>query len=149
MSNPDNPHPQVRIALFPGSFDPFTSGHEAIVRRSLAIFDKVYVAVGVNTDKHYMFSPSERLQQIQTIFAHETRVQALAFSNMTVDICHQVGAKFIVRGVRNARDLEYEQTIASVNRELDPTIETVILLADLEHKDISSTLERERLSHHQ
>lgn len=119
------------------------------MRRSLAIFDKVYVAVGVNTDKHYMFSPSERLQQIQTIFAHETRVQALAFSNMTVDICHQVGAKFIVRGVRNARDLEYEQTIASVNRELDPTIETVILLADLEHKDISSTLERERLSHHQ
>ncbi len=139
----------MRIAIFPGSFDPFTSGHEAIVQRSLALFDKVYVAIGVNTDKHYMFSPEERLRQIRSVFANEPKVEALAFGNMTVDLCHQVGAKFIVRGVRNVRDLEYEQTIASVNRELDPTIDTVILLSDLQHKDISSTIERERLSHQQ
>lgn len=137
----------MRIALFPGSFDPFTSGHEVIVRRALAIFDKVYVAVGVNTDKHYMFSTEERLQHIRDLFADDPRVEVIAFSGMTVDLCHQIGAQFIVRGVRNAQDLEYEQTIAAVNQKLDPTIDTVILLADLAHKDISSTLERERLSH--
>jgi pantetheine-phosphate adenylyltransferase len=137
----------MRIALFPGSFDPFTSGHEVIVRRAMALFDKVYVAVGVNTDKHYMFSTEERLQQIRSLFVGESQVEAIAFSGMTVDLCHQVGATFIVRGVRNAEDLAYEQTVAAVNQTLDPAIDTVIFLADLEHKDISSTLERERLSH--
>ncbi|MBQ2538919.1 MAG: pantetheine-phosphate adenylyltransferase [Bacteroidales bacterium] len=137
----------MKTALFPGSFDPFTSGHEAIVRRALALFDKVYVAVGVNTDKHYMFSTQERLEQIRTLFAQEPRVEAISFSGMTIDLCHQLGAQFIVRGVRNAQDLEYEQTIAAVNHQLDSSIDTVILLADTAHKDISSTLERERLAH--
>jgi pantetheine-phosphate adenylyltransferase len=137
----------MKTALFPGSFDPFTSGHEAIVRRALALFDKVYVAVGVNTDKHYMFSTQERLEQIRTLFAQEPRVEAISFSGMTIDLCHQLGAQFIVRGVRNAQDLEYEQTIAAVNHRLDSSIDTVILLADTAHKDISSTLERERLTH--
>jgi pantetheine-phosphate adenylyltransferase len=137
----------MKTALFPGSFDPFTSGHEAIVRRALALFDKVYVAVGVNTDKHYMFSTQERLEQIRTLFAQEPRVEAISFSGMTIDLCHQLGAQFIVRGVRNAQDLEYEQTIAAVNHQLDSSIDTVILLADTAHKDISSTLERERLTH--
>ncbi len=137
----------MKTALFPGSFDPFTSGHEAIVRRALALFDKVYVAVGVNTDKHYMFSTQERLEQIRTLFAQEPRVEAISFSGMTIDLCHQLGVQFIVRGVRNAQDLEYEQTIAAVNHQLDPSIDTVILLADTAHKDISSTLERERLTH--
>lgn len=137
----------MKTALFPGSFDPFTSGHEAIVRRALALFDKVYVAVGVNTDKHYMFSTQERLEQIRTLFAQEPRVEAISFSGMTIDLCHQLGAQFIVRGVRNAQDLEYEQTIAAVNHQLDSSIDTVILLADTAHKDIRSTLERERLTH--
>ena len=137
----------MKTALFPGSFDPFTSGHEAIVRRALALFDKVYVAVGVNTDKHYMFSTQERLEQIRTLFAQEPRVEAISFSGMTIDLCHQLGAQFIVRGVRNAQDLEYEQTIAAVNHQLDPSIDTVILLSDTDHQDISSTLERERLAH--
>jgi pantetheine-phosphate adenylyltransferase len=139
----------MRTALFPGSFDPFTSGHEVIVRRALALFDKVYVAVGVNSDKHYMFSPEERIEKIRSRFADEGRVEAVAFCGMTVDLCHRLGAQFIVRGIRNAQDLEYEQTVAAVNQKLDPTIDTVILLADLEHKDISSTLERERLTHKQ
>lgn len=139
----------MRTALFPGSFDPFTSGHEVIVRRALALFDKVYVAVGVNSDKHYMFSLEERIEKIRSRFADEGRVEAVAFSGMTVDLCHRLGAQFIVRGIRNAQDLEYEQTVAAVNQKLDPTIDTVILLADLEHKDISSTLERERLTHKQ
>ena len=76
-------------------------------------------------------------------------MEAVAFSGMTIDLCHQLGAQFIVRGIRNPQDLEYEQTVAAVNQHLDPTIDTVILLSDLEHKDISSTLERERLTHKQ
>lgn len=136
-----------KTALFPGSFDPFTSGHEAIVRRALALFDQVVVAVGVNTDKHYMFTTEERLEIINNLFKDEPNVEARAFSGMTIDFCHEVGAQFIVRGIRNAKDLEYEQTVAAVNQSLDSSIDTIILLSDLEHRDISSTLVREQLSH--
>lgn len=137
----------MKIALFPGSFDPITKGHEAIVRRALAIFDKVIVAAGVNSEKQYMFSTDERLQKIRSMFAEEPNVEAISYSGMTIDLCHEVGAKFIVRGVRDEKDLVYEQTIAAVNQQLDPEIDTVILLADLAHKNISSTLEREKLTH--
>lgn len=137
----------MKTAVFPGSFDPFTSGHEAIVRRALSLFDKLYIAVGVNTDKHYMFSTEERLQRIRQCFPNEPRIEALAYSCMTVDLCHQLGAQFILRGIRNAQDFTYEQTVAAVNHTLDPAIDTVILLSDTDHQDISSTLERERLAH--
>lgn len=137
----------MKIALFPGSFDPITKGHEAIVRRALAIFDKVIVAAGVNSEKQYMFSTDERLQKIRSMFAEEPNVEAISYSGMTIDLCHEVGAKFIVRGVRDEKDLAYEQTIAAVNQQLDPAIDTVILLADLAHKNISSTLEREKITH--
>ncbi len=137
----------MKTALFPGSFDPITKGHEAIVKRALQIFDKVIVAVGVNSEKQYMFSTDERLQKIRSMFAEEPNVEAISYSGMTIDLCHEVGAKFIVRGVRDEKDLAYEQTIAAVNQQLDPAIDTVILLADLAHKNISSTLEREKLTH--
>lgn len=137
----------MKKALFPGSFDPITTGHTAIVRRALQLFDQVIVAVGVNSEKKYLFPPEQRVAKIQELFADEPRVQALSYSGMTIDLCHQVGAQFIVRGVRNAQDLEYEQTIATVNRQLDPAVDTVILLADLDQRDVSSTLERERLTH--
>ena len=137
----------MKKAVFPGSFDPFTSGHEAIVRRGLELFDMVYIAIGVNTDKQYMFSPEERLRQVREMFPNEPRIEALTYSDMTIDLCHRVGAKFILRGIRNDKDFAYEQTVAAVNHTLDPTIDTVILLSDTEHQDISSTLERERLTH--
>ena len=81
------------------------------------------------------------------MFPNEPRIEALTYSDMTVDLCHRVGAKFILRGIRNDKDFAYEQTVAAVNHTLDPTIDTVILLSDTEHQDISSTLERERLTH--
>lgn len=137
----------MKIALFPGSFDPITLGHKAIVERALALFDKVIVAVGVNSEKKYMFSTEQRVARINEMFANELRVEAKKYYGMTIDFCHEVGAQFIVRGIRNAQDLEYEQTIAAVNQKLDPSIDTVILLADLQHRDISSTLEREKLTH--
>ena len=137
----------MKKAVFPGSFDPFTSGHEAIVRRALALFDKVYIAIGVNTDKQYMFTPKERQQRVLDTFPNEPRIEVLTYSDMTVDLCHRIGAQFILRGIRNAKDFAYEQTVAAVNHTLDPSIDTVILFSDTEHQDISSTLERERLAH--
>lgn len=135
------------LALFPGSFDPFTKGHEAILRRVLPLFDKVVVAVGVNTEKHCMFSPEERMQRIRKAMKDCPTVEVTSYSGMTIDLCHQVGAKVIIRGIRTAADFEYEQLIASVNRTQDPTIETLLVMADADHRNISSTLERERLSH--
>ena len=135
------------LALFPGSFDPFTAGHEAILRRVLPLFDKVVVAVGVNSEKKYMFSVDERMTLIRERLADCPTVEVTSYEGMTIDLCHQLGAKVIIRGIRTAADFEYEQTIAAVNRLQDPSIETLLLLADPEHKDISSTLERERLTH--
>lgn len=135
------------LALFPGSFDPFTKGHEAILRRVLPLFDKVVVAVGVNSEKHCMFSTEERMERIREAMKDCPTVEVVSYSGMTIDLCHQLGAKVIIRGIRTAADFEYEQLIASVNRAQDPTIETLLVMADAEHQNISSTLERERLTH--
>lgn len=134
-------------AVFPGSFDPFTTGHEAILRRVLPLFDRIYVAVGVNSEKQYMFTVDERMEIIRRLLADCPTVEVLSYSGMTVDLCHSLGAQAIIRGIRTAQDFEYEQTIAAVNRLQDPSIETLLLLADPEHVDISSTLERERIAH--
>ena len=137
----------MAIAVFPGSFDPFTTGHEAILRRVLPLFDKIFVAVGVNSDKRYMFSTDERINRIRTAISDCPTVEVTSYSGMTIDLCHQLGAQAIIRGIRGPQDFEYEQLIATVNRSLDPSIETLLVLADAEHKDISSTLEREKLLH--
>lgn len=135
------------LALFPGSFDPFTKGHEAVLRRVLPLFDKVVVAVGVNSDKQCMFSTEERMERIREAMKDCPTVEVTSYSGMTIDLCHQIGAKVIIRGIRTAADFEYEQLIASVNRTQDPTIETLMVMADAEHQNISSTLEREKISH--
>lgn len=135
------------LALFPGAFDPFTTGHEAILRRVLPLFDKVIVAVGVNSDKHYMFSLEERVALIRERLKDCPSVEVTSYQGMTIDLCHRLGAKVIIRGIRTSKDFDYEQTVAAVNRLQDPSIETLLLLADPEHVNISSTLERERLSH--
>ena len=135
------------LALFPGSFDPFTAGHEAILRRMLPLFDKIVVAVGVNSEKHYMFSVDERLALIRKKLSDCPTVEVTSYSGMTIDLCHQLGAKVIIRGIRTAKDFEYEQTVAAVNRLQDPAIETLLVMADPAHINISSTLEREKLTH--
>ncbi len=136
-------------AVFAGSFDPVTAGHEAIIRRALALFDKVYVAVGVNSEKQYMFTVQERLERIGSLFPGDSRVEPVAYSDMTADLCRRLGCRVLLRGIRNADDLAYEQTVATVNRQIAPDIETVILLADSDHQNISSTIERERIAHTQ
>lgn len=137
----------MATALFPGSFDPFTAGHEAIARRIAPLFDRLVVAVGVNSAKHCMFSVGERQERIRQVLADMPNVEVAAYDGMTIDFCHQVGAQCIVRGIRTAEDFEYEQLVASVNREQDPSVETLLVMADADHRTISSTLERERLSH--
>ena len=137
----------MAIALFPGSFDPFTKGHEAVLRRVLPLFDRIVVAVGVNSEKRCMFSPEERVRRIKEMLADCPTVEVTSYTGMTIDLCHQVGAQCIIRGIRTSADFEYEQTVASVNRLQDPAIETLLVMADAEHRDISSTLERERLTH--
>ena len=137
----------MATALFPGSFDPFTAGHEAVLRRVLPLFDRVVVAVGVNSEKQCMFTPEERVGRIRQMLADCQTVEVTSYSGMTIDLCHKVGAQCIIRGIRTAKDFEYEQLVASVNREQDPSIETLLVMADADHINISSTLERERLTH--
>lgn len=137
----------MATALFPGSFDPFTAGHEAVARRVAPLFDRLVVAVGVNSEKHCMFSPEERMERIRRMLADLPNVEVTTYSGMTVDLCHQIGAQCIIRGIRTTDDFEYEQLIATVNRRQDPSIETFLVMADAEHRDISSTLEREKLTH--
>ena len=137
----------MATALFPGSFDPFTAGHEAVLRRVLPLFDHIVVAVGVNSEKQCMFTPEERVERIRQMLSDCPTVEVTSYSGMTIDLCHKVGAQCIIRGIRTAKDFEYEQLVASVNREQDPSIETLLVMADADHINISSTLERERLTH--
>lgn len=137
----------MATALFPGSFDPFTSGHEAVLRRVLPLFDRIVVAVGVNSAKQCMFSIEERVERIRQAMADCPKLEVTSYSGMTVDFCHHVGAQCIIRGIRTAKDFEYEQLVASVNREQDSSIETLLVMADADHIAISSTLEREKLTH--
>ena len=144
----------MATALFPGSFDPFTTGHEAVLRRILPLFDRVVVAIGLNSDKMNsdgtpggMMTVEERIERISRMLADCPTVEVTSYTGMTIDLCHRIGAQCIIRGIRTAADFEYEQRMAFVNRKLDPTVETLLVMADNEHINISSTLERERMSH--
>jgi len=117
-----------RIAIFPGSFDPFTIGHQDIIERALPLFDKIVVAIGENSQKKKMFSLEKRISFIQKTFATQSKVQVKTYSGLTVDFCEQMGANYILRGIRNAKDLDFEQSIAQMNMALNPKIETVFLV---------------------
>ena len=131
-----------RVALFPGSFDPFTRGHESIVRRALPLFDRFVIAIGVNADKRSFMSMEQRKAFIESVFQDEPRVEIISYENMTVDIAREVGAQFIVRGVRLIQDFENEKHLAEVNRDLSG-IETILLYTLPEYSHISSSIVRE------
>ena len=131
-----------RVALFPGSFDPFTRGHESIVRRALPLFDKFVIAIGVNADKRAFMTMEQRLAWIEQVFKDEPRVQVVTYTGMTVDVARKVGARFIVRGVRLIQDFENEKHLAEVNRDLTG-IETILLYTLPEDSHISSSIVRE------
>ena len=115
----------TRIAVFPGSFDPITKGHEDLIRRALPLFDKVIVAIGVNAEKKYMFPLEKRINWIKNTFASETNLEVHNYEGLTVDYCLNIGAQYIIRGLRDSRDFEFEKSIAQMNRELAPKIETI------------------------
>ena len=132
----------MRIALFPGSFDPFTRGHESIVRRALPLFDKFIIAIGVNADKRSFMTMEQRKAWIESIFQHDPQVEVITYSGMTVDVAREVEARFIVRGVRLIQDFENEKHLAEVNRDLSG-IETILLYTLPEYSHISSSIVRE------
>ena len=132
----------MRRAIFPGSFDPITMGHVDIIRRSLPLFDELIIAIGVNSTKKYMFSLEQRKAFIETTFAEEAKIKVDTYEGLTVDYCNTIDAKFIIRGLRNPADFEFEKTITQVNRRLSE-IETVFLLTSAENSFISSSIVRE------
>jgi pantetheine-phosphate adenylyltransferase len=133
----------MRIAVFPGSFDPITIGHVSLIKRAAKIFDKVIIAIGVNTSKNKLFPIEVRISWIKDVFKNNRKIEVMEFDGLTVDFCKNVGAKFIIRGLRNASDFDYEKTIAQLNSELNKDIETVLLISKPKHSHISSTIVRE------
>jgi len=133
-------------ALFPGSFDPITRGHEALIRKVLPLFDEMIVAVGDNVRKKTMFPIQQRVDWIERTFADEPRVKVVIYNDLTVDFCRKHGISCIVRGLRDETDFRYEATQAKVNHQLAPDIETIFILSDPETELFSSSLVRELLS---
>lgn len=136
-----------RIAIFPGSFDPFTIGHESIVRRSIPLFDKVVIMIGHNANKKSFFTVEKRLKWINQVFKDEDRIEVSLHEGLTVDFCKEVNARYILRGIRTSADFEYERAIAQINKKMHPEIESVFLLTLPEHTPVNATIIRDIVSH--
>lgn len=132
-----------RIALFPGSFDPFTKGHESVVRKALPLFDEIVIGIGQNSTKNSMFTLEQRVNWISKVFADCKTVSIKPYSGLTIDFCKEIGSKFILRGLRNPNDYQYESNIAMMNQALDAEILSVFLVCDAEYAAINSTIVRE------
>ena len=135
------------VAMFPGSFDPFTAGHLDILKRALTMFDEIVVAIGVNIDKKGFFSNERRMEIIRQATAGLQGVSVIQYDTLTIEKCRELGIRHIVRGVRNMIDFETERSIADANRKLAPEIETVIIPTSQEYAHISSTAVRDLLKH--
>lgn len=131
-----------KIAIFPGSFDPFTVGHASIVRRGLPLFDEIIIAVGVNENKRALYEKDDRVEFIEELYEGEPRIRVVSYSDLTIDLARREGAKFIIRGLRSVKDFEYERDIAAMNQRLGD-IETILLLTEPEYQSISSSVVRE------
>jgi pantetheine-phosphate adenylyltransferase len=132
----------MRKAIFPGSFDPITLGHEDIIRRGITLFDEIVIAIGVNAEKKYMFSLEERKRFLQETFKDEPKISIIVYEGLTIDLCKKIKANFILRGLRNPADFEFEKAIAHTNRRMSK-IETVFLLTAAKTSFISSSIVRD------
>jgi len=131
------------IAVFPGSFDPITLGHESIVLRCMNLFDEIIIGIGSNTNKQAFFTVEQRLEMIRELFAGNPKVKVMYFNDLTTDFCKRVGARYMLRGLRTSSDFEYEKVIAQVNQTMLPEVETLFMLTLPEHAAINSSVVRE------
>ncbi|WP_341840554.1 pantetheine-phosphate adenylyltransferase [Chitinophaga caseinilytica] len=132
-----------RICLFPGTFDPVTLGHTDIIDRALPVFDKLVIGIGVNSGKVPMFSVEQRVEWLREIYKDQPTVEVTSYEGLTVNFCKQIGARFILRGIRYVADFEYEKAIADINRKMDHEVETIFLTCSPEFSTIASTLVRD------
>lgn len=133
----------MKIAVFPGSFDPITTGHVDIVRRALPLFDKVVIAIGVNSQKKYLNSLEQRVEWLEKVFEKEDRIEVATYEKLTAHFCKKIGSKYLIRGLRNASDFDYEKTISQLNEIVGEGLETVFLISRPQFSHISSTIVRE------
>ena len=132
----------MKKSVFPGSFDPLTLGHEDIIKRAIPLFDEIVIAIGINSEKKYMFSLNERKRFIEQTFKNEPKISVITYEGLTIDLCAKIEANYILRGLRNPADFEFEKAIAHTNRKLSK-IETVFLLTAAKTSYISSSIVRD------
>jgi pantetheine-phosphate adenylyltransferase len=132
-----------KIIVFPGSFDPITLGHAELVRRAVPLFDKIIVAIGQNSQKKYLYSLEQRIDWLKTCFADEPKIEISSIEGLTAHFCQKVNAKYILRGLRNASDFDYEKTISQLNSIVGEGLETIFLISAPQYSHISSTIVRE------
>jgi pantetheine-phosphate adenylyltransferase len=133
----------MKIALFPGSFDPVTKAHVDIVKRSVSLFDKVYIGIGVNSSKAGLLSVEKREQMLRAVFDADERIHVVAYEGLTVNFCKSIGAGYMIRGIRTVSDFEYEKAIAQMNHSLEPEIESIFIVSKPGYSSISSSIVRE------
>lgn len=138
----------MRIALFPGSFDPITIAHVDILKRALPLFDKIVVGIGLNSSKQSFLSAEKREEIVKTVFADIKKVDVQLYEGLTIDFCKKINASYMVRGIRSVGDFEYERAIAQINQTMMPEMETIFILSKPEYSAISSTIVRDILRNH-
>lgn len=137
----------MKIAVFPGSFDPITIGHESIIRRALPLFDKIVVAIGENSEKKTLFCLEKRIEWLNKTFADNENIEVDSFQGLTVDYCRKIGAEYILRGLRTSADFEFERSIGQVNKQMFNEIETIFLLTTPEQTAVNSSVVRDIFKH--
>ena len=132
-----------QIAIFPGSFSPFTVGHQAVVDKALPLFDKIIIAIGINSEKNEFFSIEERMDWIEAVYGNNPKIEVKRYEGLTVDFCKKENANYILRGLRDSHDFKFEKNIAQMNKELNSTIETIFIITPPEISHISSSIIRD------
>ena len=136
-----------KIAVFPGSFDPITKGHESVLKRAIPLFDKLYIAIGINADKKDFFPIEKRIEWIQKVFQDYPMVNVIKYEGLTIDLCKKLDSNYILRGLRTSADFEFERSIGQINKKLYPDIETVFILTAPEYTSLNSGIVRDILRH--